>query len=62
MLRTQVEAALTEIIENEDKSNPLTDTEISKKLQEKGLEIQRRTVAKDRSQLQSPSANIRRKY
>ena len=62
VLRTQVEAALTEIIDNEDKSNPLNDTEISKKLLEKGLNIQRRTVAKYRSQLQIPSANMRRKY
>ena len=62
VLRTQIEAALTEIIENEDKSNPLNDTEIAEEMKKKGLNIQRRTVAKYRSQLQIPSANMRKQF
>ncbi len=62
VLRTQVEAAIADIIEREDKTNPLNDTQISEKLKEYGLNIQRRTVAKYRDQMQIPSSNMRKRF
>src|SRR5258708_17833421 len=43
-----VKAKLGEIIDKEDKSNPLSDDEIVIKLKEQGIELARRTVAKYR--------------
>jgi RNA polymerase sigma-54 factor len=43
-----VKAKLGEIIEKEDKTNPLSDDEIVVKLKEQGIELARRTVAKYR--------------
>jgi RNA polymerase sigma-54 factor len=49
-----------ELIDNEDKSNPLTDTELMEKLQEQGFTMARRTVAKYREQLRIPVARLRK--
>ena len=55
-------AALQEVIDAEDKSSPLSDDALAAALKEKGIEIARRTVAKYRSQLEIPSARMRRKF
>ncbi|MBR6648705.1 MAG: RNA polymerase sigma-54 factor, partial [Bacteroidaceae bacterium] len=52
--------SLQEIIDNEDKSNPLTDTELMEKLKQQGYTLARRTVAKYREQLQIPVARLRK--
>lgn len=57
-----VQAKLQEIIDGEDKSNPLSDDELVDKLKEKGIEIARRTVAKYRKQMNIPPARQRRRY
>jgi RNA polymerase sigma-54 factor len=58
-----VKAKLQEIVDNEDKANPLNDDEIKKKLAEAGMgNIARRTVAKYRSILNIPTARFRKKY
>jgi RNA polymerase sigma-54 factor len=57
-----VKAAMTELIEGEDKKKPLSDEALSKKLQERGIEIARRTVAKYRDQLSIPSARMRKSF
>jgi len=57
-----VQAKLNEIIEAEDKSNPLNDDELVDKLKEKGIEIARRTVAKYRKQLNIAPARQRKEY
>ena len=57
-----IKAKVQEIVDNEDKSNPLSDDEIVRKLQTGGIEIKRRTVAKYRSQLGIPTARQRRQY
>ncbi|MCC7407999.1 MAG: RNA polymerase sigma-54 factor, partial [Phycisphaeraceae bacterium] len=57
-----VQAKLQEIIDAEDKSNPLSDDELVDKLKEKGIEIARRTVAKYRKQMNIPPARQRRRY
>lgn len=58
-----VKAKLQEIVDNEDKSNPLGDDELRAKLAEAGMgNIARRTVAKYRSILNIPTARFRKKY
>ncbi len=57
-----VKAAMTELIENEDKKKPLSDEAIAKRLQGQGIEIARRTVAKYRDQLGVPSARMRKAF
>lgn len=56
----QVKAALKEIVDKEDKSNPLSDEMLSDILAKKGFPIARRTVAKYREQLGIPVARLRR--
>jgi RNA polymerase sigma-54 factor len=58
-----VKAKLQEIVDNEDKSNPLGDDELRTKLADAGMgNIARRTVAKYRSILNIPTARFRKKY
>ncbi len=56
----EVKAILTECVDNEDKSNPLTDEELTAILQQKGYKIARRTVAKYREQLNIPVGRLRK--
>jgi len=56
----KVKSLLTELIENESKTKPLTDEVLYKKLKEKGYEIARRTIAKYREQLNIPVARLRK--
>ena len=48
---TSVKEMIDELVSLEDKSHPLSDQEIVAKLQEKGINIARRTVAKYREEL-----------
>ena len=58
-----VRAKLQQIIDSEDKSKPLSDDEIRKKLAEMGINnLARRTVAKYRKLLNIPAARFRKKY
>ncbi len=58
-----VKAKLQQIVDAEDKSNPLNDDEIKIKLSESGMgDIARRTVAKYRKILNIPTARFRKKY
>jgi RNA polymerase sigma-54 factor len=58
-----IKAKVKEIIDNEDKQNPLTDDEIMQKVNEVStVPIARRTVAKYRSQLGIPSNRERKAY
>ncbi len=58
-----VRAKLQQIVDEEDKSKPLSDDEIRKKLAEAGVgKIARRTVAKYRKLLNIPTARFRKKY
>jgi RNA polymerase sigma-54 factor len=56
----EVENILSEIIENEDKKNPLSDLALVEALKEKGYKIARRTVSKYREQLNIPVARLRK--
>jgi RNA polymerase sigma-54 factor len=58
-----VRAKLQKVVDEEDKSNPLSDDEIRKKLEQAGAgKIARRTVAKYRKLLNIPTARFRKKY
>ena len=56
----QIKLVLKEIIEGEDKSNPMSDEALAKALKARGLSIARRTVAKYREQLGQPIARLRK--
>jgi len=57
-----IKAALKDIIDAEDKHNPLSDDALADALKDRGIEIARRTVAKYRDQLNIPSARLRKAY
>lgn len=56
----EIKMILTELIDSEDKTHPLTDDELVDKLSEKNYTIARRTVAKYRDQLGYPVARLRK--
>jgi len=58
--RASVKQKVLKIIDDENKSSPLSDEDIAKKLREEGLSIARRTVTKYRKQLKMPSSRQRR--
>jgi RNA polymerase sigma-54 factor len=57
-----IKAKVQEIVDAEDKSNPLNDDEIVDLLRAQGIEIKRRTVAKYRAQLNIAPARQRRRF
>lgn len=57
-----VKEKLKVIVDQEDKKNPLGDDKIVERLQEQGIELARRTVAKYRKVLNIPTARQRREY
>lgn len=52
-------AIIEEMIENEDKTNPLTDMQITQRLNGEGYRIARRTIAKYREDLKIPTSTER---
>ncbi len=59
---TSVKEMINDLIAGEDRSQPLSDQEIVAKLQERGIKIARRTVAKYREELGLLPSNLRREY
>ena len=57
---TSVKALIANLITGEDKAKPLSDSKITALLQEKGLDIARRTVAKYREELGFASSSQRK--
>ncbi len=55
-----VKTMIAEIIEGEDRSRPLSDSEIQRILLERGIRIARRTVAKYRESMGIPPKDMRR--
>ncbi|MGA8264380.1 MAG: RNA polymerase factor sigma-54 [Ignavibacteriaceae bacterium] len=55
-----IKEILKEIIDNEDKKTPYSDDKLAEMLNEKGIHIARRTVAKYREQLRLPVARLRK--
>lgn len=60
--RDSVRIKVKEIIDAEDKDNPLSDEDIVDKLKSLGLDIARRTVTKYRKMMNIPSSRERREY
>ena len=56
----EIKRILKELVDAENKENPLTDDELAEQLKDKGYPIARRTVAKYRQQLNIPIARLRR--
>jgi RNA polymerase sigma-54 factor len=57
-----VKAKLKEIVDAEDKGEPLSDSALAAELKKNGIEIARRTVVKYRQQLEIPPARRRKVY
>ena len=56
----EIKVVLRELIDGEDKDNPLSDDALKNELTEKGYPIARRTVAKYREQMGIPIARLRK--
>jgi len=56
----EVKNILADIIDNEEKKQPLSDERLKDLLTNKGYNIARRTVAKYREQLHIPVARLRK--
>ena len=57
-----IKQKLLEIIEKEDKANPLSDEDLVSKLQEAGYPVARRTVTKYRKMANIPSSRQRKEW
>lgn len=55
-----IKQKIRELIDNEDKSKPLSDDRISLMLQDAGYQLARRTIAKYREAIKIPKASLRR--
>ncbi len=62
MSNTSVKDMIDEIFKNENSAKPLSDQEVVRMLQEKGIVIARRTVAKYRTELNILPSNLRKVY
>ena len=60
--RDNVCRVIAQIIEGEDTSRPLSDSLLTRKLQEGGLDIARRTVTKYRERAGIAPSRLRKKY
>lgn len=58
----KLKSSLHKMIEQEDKKHPLSDQKLADKLNEMGIAVSRRTIAKYRTQMQIPDAGGRKQY
>lgn len=58
---TSVRAAIKRLIDQERKTEPLTDQDLSERLLQQGIRVSRRTVAKYREEQRIPSSSARRR-
>lgn len=61
ILKTHVGPLLRQLIDDEDKRNPLSDEQLSQLMRQHGQPISRRTVAKYRDEMNIPTAALRRR-
>lgn len=57
---TAVQAAIRKMVDEENRAKPLSDSQITQRLADQGIEIARRTVAKYREILRISPANLRK--
>jgi RNA polymerase sigma-54 factor len=62
MSRLSVKQKVQDMIDKEDKRNPLSDEQVAEVLKQQGLDIARRTVTKYRKALRIQSSRQRRKW
>lgn len=60
--RDNVCQMIQEIVSHEDSRKPMSDSQLAKQLQDRGLEIARRTVTKYRERAGVPPARLRKQY
>ncbi len=58
----KIRIELQRLVDGEDKSNPLSDDELTKNLKQEGLPVARRTIAKYRQKMGIPSSRQRRDW
>ncbi len=56
----EIEGKIAQLIQNEDKNDPLSDAAITEKLSQAGFSCSRRTVAKYRNTMHLPNAHLRK--
>ena len=61
IMKTQIYPLLQQLVDQEDKRNPLSDEQLSLLMQQHGQPISRRTVAKYRDEMDIPTALLRRR-
>ncbi len=59
---TSVKNTIQKLIDTENSQKPLSDQKIAEKLNDEGINISRRTVAKYRDEMRIPSSSMRRRY
>lgn len=57
-----IQATLQELIDGEDKTQPLSDDALTEMLRQRGYDVARRTVAKYRTLLKIPVARLRKQF
>lgn len=57
---TAIKSMISKIISNEDKKQPLSDSDISRSFNENGIKVARRTIAKYRETLSIPTSKYRK--
>jgi RNA polymerase sigma-54 factor len=58
----RVRLKLQELVDNEDKRDPLSDDDLVKELKNLGMNVARRTVTKYRQKMKIPSSRQRRDW
>lgn len=56
----KVKSIMRDIIDNEDKSHPLTDAQIEEEMRRRGYQTKRRTIVKYREQMNIPKSSLRK--
>jgi len=59
---TSVKSTIQKLINEENPQKPFSDQKIAEKLNDEGINISRRTVAKYRDEMRIPSSSMRRRY
>lgn len=59
---TAIRALIKQLVQEENPKKPLSDNKISDILEQQGIVVARRTVAKYREALQIPAANLRKSF
>ena len=57
----KIKSMLKDIIDHEDKNNPLTDMQLEEAIKKKGFNTKRRTIVKYRKQMNIPKSSLRKK-